>query len=213
MSDMSDSSDRCHTGQSDPPNHRLPSNASFHLNFTLDNLRGNHYISLMQSFIVETNSELETNDARLIVEAVPLVMRAINAEIRRRKPQDITLPQLRVLAYLQDHAGISLSELAEHLGFLPSSASKVVDQLVTRGLIMRQDDPSDRRRAVLTITPDGRIILCLSRKAILPFLGDRLATLSTGERATLTAAMGLLRKLFTPEKDAHAGQSADIEMK
>lgn len=167
----------------------------------------------MQYFTNENNSDAMTDCARMMVEAVPLVMRTIRTEAHRHAPADLSLPQLRMLASLADHPGISLCSLAEQLGLLPSSASKVVDQLVTRGLITRQDDPADRRRAMLTLTADGKVMLLASRQAILPYISERLATLSADERTTLTAAMDLLRKLFTPDRDAHADPAADLETK
>jgi len=149
----------------------------------------------------------------MIVEAVLLAKRSVIAEVHHHAPAEVSLPQLRILAYLQDHAGISLCALAEQLGFLPSSASKVVEQLVTRGLITRQDDPADRRRAVLALTSAGETTLCTARQAILPYLIERLAALSADEQMTLAEGMRLLHKLFAPERDLQTDPAAEIEMK
>jgi len=149
----------------------------------------------------------------MIIEAVPLVMRTIRTEANRRVPLDVSLPQLRALACLQNHAGISLCLLAEQLGLLPSSASKVVDQLVTRGLVTRQDDPADRRRAILTMTADGQTTLYSARQAILPYLAERFSALSASERSVLTDAMRLLQKLFAPDRNAPSDSFSETETK
>jgi len=167
----------------------------------------------MQYFTNENNPDTMLDCARLMVEAVPLVMRTIRVESHRHAPADLSLPQLRTLGLLAIHPGISLCVLAEQLGLLPSSASKVVDQLVTRVLVTRQEDPADRRRAILTLTEDGKEMLHSSRQAILPYISERLATLSTDEQTTVAAAMSLLRKIFLPDRDAQLDPAADLETK
>lgn len=133
-----------------------------------------------------------------MTEVVPLLMRIVRAEINRIRPAGITYPQLRTMAYLRNHAGISLTELADHLGFLPSSGSKVIDQLATRGLLTRQVDPDDRRRAILTLTPTGEAILSETRCTIETYLAEYLARLSPVELSTISEAMLNLQHLFAP---------------
>ena len=56
---------------------------------------------------------------------------------------------------LNRNQGASLSEVAEHVGLTLPSVSKMVDGLVTRGLLTRATDPGDRRRLTLSLTPAG----------------------------------------------------------
>ena len=59
--------------------------------------------------------------ARQVLEIVPLVMAAIRTEIRTHRGSELSVPQFRVLIFLNRHAGASLSDIAEHLGLtLPS---------------------------------------------------------------------------------------------
>ena len=94
--------------------------------------------------------------AHEVLDVVPLVMRAIRAELRRHRTADLSLAQFRTLAYLNSHAEVSLSEVAEHIGLSLPTMSKLVDGLLGRGLLTREEDPADRRRVILCLTERAR---------------------------------------------------------
>ena len=72
----------------------------------------------------------------------------------------IELSTVRVLhAVDQAPTPPSIGTVAATLAFDPSTASRLVDQRVTEGLLSRSPDPDDRRRLVLTLTPAGRAML------------------------------------------------------
>lgn len=50
---------------------------------------------------------------------------------------------------------IHLGELQEQVLLSQPALSRMVDRLVTRGLIRRETDPSDGRGVLLSLTPDG----------------------------------------------------------
>src|SRR5215472_3469611 len=94
--------------------------------------------------------------AAQIMETVPLVMRTLRTEMRRRRPADLSVPQFRALAFVRRHPGASLSEVAEHLGLTLPATSTLIDHLVARELVRRAPNPDNRRRLVLTLTADGQ---------------------------------------------------------
>ncbi|MFP4460148.1 MAG: MarR family winged helix-turn-helix transcriptional regulator [Candidatus Zixiibacteriota bacterium] len=49
----------------------------------------------------------------------------------------------RMLRHRQD--GLKLKELCDELGVTPASASSMVDRLVKKGILVRKQDPNDRR--------------------------------------------------------------------
>lgn len=53
----------------------------------------------------------------------------------------------------------SIGDVAATLAIDPSTASRLVDQRVSDGLVARSPDPSDRRRSVLRLTDAGRALL------------------------------------------------------
>jgi len=134
---------------------------------------------------------------RQVLEVVPLVMRAIRAEMRSHRAASISIPQFRALAFLSRSGGASLSEVAEHIGLTLPSMSHAVDRLVARRLVTRRTDTEDRRRIMLSLTRRGHVMLESARAATQASLARRLAALSAGDRGRVARAMGLLRRLFT----------------
>ena len=69
---------------------------------------------------------------------------------------ELTMSQTKAL-YLVVAAGqLRMSELAGRLGVTSSTATGVVDGLVGHGLLVRHEDPADRRQVVVTATAGGR---------------------------------------------------------
>ncbi len=136
--------------------------------------------------------------AQEILEVVPLVMRAIRAELRRHRVADLSVPQFRTLAFIDQQVDASLSDVAEHIGLTLPSMSKIIDGLVTRKLVTRQTHPTDRRRMTLALTARGQTALESSRAATRACLAEDLAALSDRQRETIVQALNSLRPVFTP---------------
>ncbi|MFE0020924.1 MarR family winged helix-turn-helix transcriptional regulator [Amycolatopsis sp. NPDC059021] len=71
----------------------------------------------------------------------------------------ITLPQFRLLVVLHTRGPLKHAALAEHLGVTPSTASRMVDRLVTVGMVERLSSPNSRREIVLELTREGASIV------------------------------------------------------
>ena len=134
--------------------------------------------------------------SRQILEVIPGVMRAIRTDMRANRGSDLTVPQFRSLAFLDHCSGCSLSDLAEHLGLTPPSTCKLVDGLVARGLVMRQEASGDRRRVALTLTSAGSTILGKTLQGAESTLASRLAGLNPEDCLLVQQALDILRPLF-----------------
>jgi DNA-binding MarR family transcriptional regulator len=142
--------------------------------------------------------------AQEILEVVPLIMRAIRAQMRQHRALDLSVPQFRTLAYLNFYQGASLSDVAEFIGLSLPSMSKLVDGLVVRQLVVREISPHDRRRVTLALTATGREAFQAAREATQAYLARRLAELPAEELALVRQSMQILRPLFTPRPDTNA---------
>jgi DNA-binding MarR family transcriptional regulator len=140
--------------------------------------------------------------ARQVLEAVPLVMRAIRAEMRSQRESDLSVPQFRVLVYLNRHEGASLSDIAEHMGLTLPSMSKMIDGLVNRQLVARRLNPADRRRVTLAPTARGRSAMLAAHKATESRLAERLTVVPPEERRTIGQAMQILAAAFASGQEA-----------
>ena len=73
--------------------------------------------------------------------------------------ETITIPQFRTLVILSTRDAINLANLAGLLEVAPSTTGRMVDRLVTAGLIDRRPHPDSRRELVVTLTTRGRKIV------------------------------------------------------
>ena len=97
--------------------------------------------------------------------------------------------QLAALYVLADGSTMTVGELADEIGRSPSATSRLIDGLVRRRLVERQQEPEDRRQRTLRLTQRGRAILrVVDRGRADQFLGA-VRPLPAGERAIV--AMGV----------------------
>jgi DNA-binding MarR family transcriptional regulator len=134
--------------------------------------------------------------ARQLLEVVPLVMQDIRSEMRRRGSLDLSVPQFRVLAFVNRNEGASLWEVARHMGLTPPSTSRLVNNLIERDLMTRADHPEDRRRVRLTVTRRGRTILQKSTDETVSYLAKKLSGVDADSREVIEKAVEALRIIF-----------------
>jgi len=118
----------------------------------------------------------------------------------------LTIPQFRALHFIQDHPGASLSATADFLGLTLPSTSKLVDQLVRRGMLARVDAPDDRRRMTLRNTLKGDALLKNAQALVRQHLAGMLNRLGTVELAALHSTLGLLQERFPSHRSPPATQ-------
>ena len=63
---------------------------------------------------------------------------------------------LSLFAYLLFDGPLGVNELAERLEVTPATVSLMVTELTRKGILDRQEDPTDRRRAIITLSDDHR---------------------------------------------------------
>jgi DNA-binding MarR family transcriptional regulator len=141
-------------------------------------------------------SELVEEAARQVLDTIPLVMRTIRAEFRSQRSNDLSVPQFRALAYINSNDGSSLSSLANHIGLTLPSMSKLVDGLVSRNLVAREEYLEDRRRICLRITPQGKSELEAVHDHTEAFLADKISGLTQEDLAKITQSLQILKNLF-----------------
>jgi len=69
--------------------------------------------------------------------------------------ETITIPQFRTLVILSNRGPVNLATLATLLGVQPSATGRMVDRLVSAGLIDRLPHPTSRRELLAALTKRG----------------------------------------------------------
>jgi DNA-binding MarR family transcriptional regulator len=78
-------------------------------------------------------------------------------ELRRRVPEDLTLPQFDVLVQLHRRPeGMTSRELTHELLVTAGNVTGLVDRLARLGLVERRPVPEDRRAVRIALTARGR---------------------------------------------------------
>lgn len=62
---------------------------------------------------------------------------------------------VKVLDLLRDRGPVSPKALGEAMGFAPASVTAIADRLSAKGLLVRQDHPTDGRQVVLALDPSS----------------------------------------------------------
>jgi DNA-binding MarR family transcriptional regulator len=114
---------------------------------------------------------------------------------RLRKEFKTSLSRFDVLAQLERFPdGLSMSDLSRRLIVSNGAITGLVDKLMVGGLVMRQDDPRDRRSVIVRLTRKGReSFLRMARRHeewVVSILGD----LSVEAQSELLQNLTLLQR-------------------
>ncbi len=102
---------------------------------------------------------------------------------------EVSLSQFRALALLARHGPFTGGGLADHLGQLPSTTTRLCDRLVAAGWITRETNPDNRRTIEVGLTPVGRRLVKQVLTARSGELERILARMPAPSRARLARAL------------------------
>jgi DNA-binding MarR family transcriptional regulator len=84
------------------------------------------------------------------------VLVGVSARSLAQVEESVTLTQFRTLVVLDGHGPSRLNLLAERLDVTASTALRMVDRLISAGLVDRRENAHDRREVVIDLTTEGR---------------------------------------------------------
>src|SRR5882757_1420339 len=132
--------------------------------------------------------------ARELLEIMPLVMRAVAAELRAGG--ELPAPaHFGLLMKLREQPR-TLTELAAHSGVSLPTMSNSVSALAQRGWVRRSGPMKDRRSVMLEVTAQGRAALDRVSRAAEAHLAEVLTPLNATSGRRLRAGLGVLRTVF-----------------
>ncbi|HET7475153.1 MAG TPA: MarR family transcriptional regulator [Dermatophilaceae bacterium] len=118
----------------------------------------------------------------------------ISRRIRFESTHAVAPHQFSVLARLEE-TPLTPRELAEIERVSAPSMSRTVAGLVEAGLAGRQDDPTDGRQVIISLTAQGRRVLGETRRSREQWMATRLRALSVEEREVLARASVILARV------------------
>jgi MarR family transcriptional regulator, organic hydroperoxide resistance regulator len=78
---------------------------------------------------------------------------------------DLTKVQLKFLMYVVQKHNVTSKNLASTLGVTPSNVTGIIDRLISRKLVQKEESPKDRRFSILSATDKGKeLITVFERK-------------------------------------------------
>jgi DNA-binding MarR family transcriptional regulator len=122
-----------------------------------------------------------------LMKRVELAVRSRLDEIVR--PAGLTAAQYTALTVLERHDDMSSAQLARHSFVTAQSMADMITTLEARGLIERHRDRADRRRLVVALTAEGRVLLDRYRDEVATLEGSMLTGLSKQDTAALRSIM------------------------
>ncbi len=128
---------------------------------------------------------------RLVVDRLRRVVRSSAGMV-----EGLSRPQEAVLSCLERRSALTTADLARSERVAPQAMGTIVGQLETRGLVEKSPHPTDRRRTLVFLTPEGAATMKrvgAIRDRDLAQMLDR--TLDGRQRRTLTEALSIIESL------------------
>ncbi len=110
----------------------------------------------------------------------------------RLRPLDLSPAHAGILRVIRGSATLSQQQLAAALKIHPSRLVALVDELESKGLVERRENPDDRRTHALALTPNGETALAEIGRIARQHNEALCSALSEKERELLA---GLLRRI------------------
>ena len=145
------------------------------------------------------------------------LFRAVYLTFHRRDQPRSELPgaSRAVLEHLALAGPLTIGETAAHMRRAQSVISEIVTHLERDGLLERQNDPGDRRRRLIWLTPGGREVLRRDREVlVIDRLASAMARLPAGQADALNAGMlALVEGAQSDGAGTYGGESHDHDVK
>ena len=103
--------------------------------------------------------------------------------------ENLTVTQLRLLAFLEEEGGLSNAELADRLFVTRPSVSALLERLERGGFIRREVSPNDRRGIRIWLEEPGKNALANIRPDIHLYAGNLIDALSEPDLLVLANAL------------------------
>jgi DNA-binding MarR family transcriptional regulator len=112
--------------------------------------------------------------------------------IQHARKSGLSMSHFGALFHIQHRGSSGVTELGDHLGVTSAASSQMLERLVQQELILRSEDPDDRRVKQIVLTDKGSRVLEEGIRARQGWLDDLAKTLSDDEKETIMGTLEIL---------------------
>ncbi|HEX6586966.1 MAG TPA: MarR family transcriptional regulator [Solirubrobacterales bacterium] len=145
---------------------------------------------------MQTTTQIVGTVEELLAPRLRLAITRMARRLRQEAGTDLGPSQVAALATIERYGPLSPSELAERERIKRPTATRIVGNLESAGLVDRIGDPADGRASILSVTPKARVLLRRLRARKTAYLARRLDGLDAEDRRTLERAAELLEGML-----------------
>jgi len=126
-------------------------------------------------------------------EWVEVTMRhSMHSFIRSIKEKGFSMNQVSALFFLRRKRSCGVGKMAKHLGVTNAAASQMLERLVEQGLILRSEDPKDRRGKQIVLTDKGINLIKEGIKARQRWVADLIVLFTPEQREQIRPVLKIL---------------------
>lgn len=126
--------------------------------------------------------------------------------------EETTIAQYRALVVLASRGPQRMVDLAGALGVAPSTAGRMCDRLVRKGLIRRHQARGDRRAVLVSVTAEGRQVVDQATARRRALIADILAGMPAAEQHEIARALRAFAAAAGEIPDSHwPADTASVE--
>ncbi|MGF1616501.1 MAG: MarR family winged helix-turn-helix transcriptional regulator [Acidimicrobiia bacterium] len=134
-----------------------------------------------------------------LAERLRVAVGRLARRLRQQSLGGLTPSQSAILSSLDRRGPMSMSRLANVEAISRPSATGIVSRLIDKGLIVRSNDPEDRRSVIVAITPAASALLERRKQERTAFLALLIDSLSDEEQLVLAKAAELIERITAEE--------------
>ena len=112
--------------------------------------------------------------------------------VRFAREQNLSMSQLGALFRLQRQGACTVGDISDELGVTAAAVSQMLERLVRSGMVLRSEDPRDRRAKRIELTELGRSTVKLMMEARQRWFEALGESLEPDERRDSTTVLRLL---------------------
>ncbi|HUX12002.1 MAG TPA: MarR family transcriptional regulator [Spirochaetia bacterium] len=143
--------------------------------------------------------------------------RSMRGLFRYAREKGLSMHQIGTLFHLSRRRTSGVSGIGDDLGVTSAAASQMLERLVQSGMVLRSEDPNDRRAKRIVLTDAGEQIVRESTEMRGRWFADIAGLLSADERKIVLSALKILitrmRELDPAGEDELCDRPADISSK